>query len=249
MSMQNQQNNKYFFIEKKEGETPLEVLEKYKIDNPDYSDIKMTYAGRLDPMACGKLLVLFGEECKKKDEYLGLDKEYEFEVMFGVSTDTYDILGFVDESGETKIDEESIKSVLNEFEVKFMQDYPAYSSKTVDGKPLFQYARDGDSASIPQKEVEIYNLEFLGFEKKLVKYLEKEILERIKKVKGDFRQEETMQKWKEFFEKHKDKEFCFAKFRTKVSSGTYIRSLSHRMGDRLGTKALAYKIKRTKIYI
>jgi len=55
----------------------------------------MTYAGRLDPLAEGLLLVLTGEECKNKEKYLGLDKEYEVDVLFGFATDTYDILGKV----------------------------------------------------------------------------------------------------------------------------------------------------------
>lgn len=80
---------------KNRGETPLECLERFKKDNPEYRDEKMTYAGRLDPLAEGLLLVLVGEECKNKEKYLGLDKEYEVDILFGFSTDTYDILGKV----------------------------------------------------------------------------------------------------------------------------------------------------------
>ena len=53
----------------------------------------MTYAGRLDPMASGLLIVLAGEETKNKEKYLNLDKEYLFEVLFGFKTVTYDFLG------------------------------------------------------------------------------------------------------------------------------------------------------------
>jgi len=55
----------------------------------------LTYAGRLDPMAEGVLIILVGDECKKKQKYLGLDKEYEIEVLFGLETDTQDILGVI----------------------------------------------------------------------------------------------------------------------------------------------------------
>ena len=75
---------------KEVGETPLERLERFKKDNSEYANEKMTYAGRLDPMAEGVLIVLVGEECLNKEKYLGLDKEYEFEVLFGFRTDTYE---------------------------------------------------------------------------------------------------------------------------------------------------------------
>ena len=57
---------KVLIFNKKEGETPLEVLDKFRAKNKIYQDIKMTYAGRLDPMASGILLVVAGEEIKKK---------------------------------------------------------------------------------------------------------------------------------------------------------------------------------------
>lgn len=81
---------------KKVGETPLECLGRWVKQNPKYENMKMTYAGRLDPMAEGELLVLVGEECYEKEKYLGLDKEYEFDILFGFGTDTYDILGLTD---------------------------------------------------------------------------------------------------------------------------------------------------------
>ena len=89
---------KRVIIYKKVGETPLEALENFRTKRLDeghveYRNIPMTYAGRLDPMAEGDLLILIGEECKKKDAYLGLDKEYEVEVLFGIETDTHDVLG------------------------------------------------------------------------------------------------------------------------------------------------------------
>src|SRR3989344_9613864 len=85
-------------LNKKEGETPLEALENFRPRNKEYKDIKMTYAGRLDPMASGLLLVLVGKEIKNKEKYLALNKEYDFKILFGFATDTYDILGRVTHS-------------------------------------------------------------------------------------------------------------------------------------------------------
>src|SRR3989344_2406007 len=76
---------------KPRGETPLErlsnFLRKEKIKE------KAAYMGRLDPMAEGVLLIATGDDIKKREEFLNLDKEYEFSALFGFSTDTYDILG------------------------------------------------------------------------------------------------------------------------------------------------------------
>lgn len=78
------------------GETPLECLERARLSNCIAENMPMTYAGRLDSLATGKLLILVGEECKDKEKYLGLDKEYEIEVIFGVGTDTCDALGLIE---------------------------------------------------------------------------------------------------------------------------------------------------------
>lgn len=132
---------------KNSGETPLECLERFKKDNPEYKDEKMTYAGRLDPLAEGLLLVLVGEECKNKEKYLGLDKEYEVDVLFGFATDTYDLLGKVtsclcEEQSDvaTQVNEsrllhfvrnDTTNELLNSFVGRFSQKYPLYSSKNI----------------------------------------------------------------------------------------------------------------------
>ena len=63
------------------GETPLECLERVRLEYGKAPEVPMTYAGRLDPMAEGLLLVLSGKELQNKDKYLGLPKTYEFEVL------------------------------------------------------------------------------------------------------------------------------------------------------------------------
>ncbi len=66
--------NNLIIAYKELGETPLECLERMRIKHNIGQNTPMTYAGRLDPMADGLLIVLVGEECKKKDTYLGLNK-------------------------------------------------------------------------------------------------------------------------------------------------------------------------------
>lgn len=238
-------------LNKKEGETPLECIDRFRQKHKAYQKEKMTYAGRLDPMASGFLLVLIGEGVYKKEKYLKLNKEYRFEVLFGVSTDTYDILGKVLESSNLSFSRLDLIQKINDnlkfFRGRFIQKYPIYSSKTVKGKNLFQYARNGDTVEIPEREVEVKNLRFLGLRKIYTVGLLKNIQKRIYKVRGDFRQDEILKTWHEHLSGNKKTSFFIASFNIKCSSGTYVRSISYSLGQKLGIPSLAFSIKRTKI--
>jgi len=232
-------------IYKKLGETPLEALGRLRLSVPEYGDLPMTYAGRLDPMAEGKLLVLVGEECKKKDEYLGMDKEYEFEMLFGFKTDSYDLLGISSPGNFIKEDLISeLAGILENKKGKFTQKYPPFSSKTVGGVPLFQKTKDGDDFDLPEREVEIYEISFLGFREIKGADLLKEIKRRINLVHGDFRQEEIIKKWEEDLTGREDEIFQIAKAKMSCSSGTYVRSLV----NGFSFPAVTFSIKRTKIF-
>ena len=87
-------------LDKKIGETPLECLERFRRDHLEYQSVKMTYAGRLDPMASGVLVVLAGDMVHRKEEFLGMEKMYEAVIVVGLGTDTFDGLGVVGEVGD-----------------------------------------------------------------------------------------------------------------------------------------------------
>ncbi|MDD5357518.1 MAG: hypothetical protein PHS53_05265 [Candidatus Pacebacteria bacterium] len=233
---------------KRRGETPLEALERLRKERPEFSGEKMTYAGRLDPLAEGVLIVLVGEECKEKEKYLGLPKEYEVDVLIGIETDTYDLLGKVTKVGEGTVDE-NFEKLLKIFVGKHTQSYPPFSSKTVGGKPLFALAKSGelDEIEIPTKEIEIYSIKLLEkYEISVGNFLLK-ISDDISRVKGDFRQKEILELWQKTLSKLPDQNFPVIKIRVSCSSGTYMRSLAQKLGRKLGTGALALNIVRTKV--
>ncbi len=239
----------FFLINKKEGETPLEALEVFRNKNKISKNIPMTYAGRLDPMASGVLILLVGEECKNKDKYLNLDKEYEFQVLFGFATDTYDILGKVisTKGNPSEINDldKLIKKNIKNFKGKRIQKYPIYSSKTVEGKPLFSYAREGKEIEIPEREVYIKSLNYLGLKKISAKSLLNKINTRVGKVKGDFRQKEILKLWDKNL--NLNNSFYIADFKVKCTSGTYVRTIANDLGENIGIPALAYSINRIKV--
>ncbi len=237
-------------LDKKRGETPLECLNRFKKDNPEYKDDKMTYAGRLDPLASGLLLVLVGEECKNKEKYLGLNKEYEVDVLFGFATDSYDVLGkVVNVIDDLVVVDVNYKKILTNFLGKFSQKYPAFSSKTVGGEPLFALAKSGGISEdeIPTKDVEIKSIELLNERSISKSDLEKFVKDSIALVSGDFRQEEILEFWNEAIKNTGQKEFKVISIRVSCTSGTYMRSLANEIGKKVAVPALALNIKRTKV--
>ena len=234
---------------KNRGETPLECLERFKKDNLEYANEKMTYAGRLDPLAEGLLLVLVGEECKNKEKYLGYDKEYEVDVFFGFATDTYDVLGKVLSAKDYSKNEIPNENLLKSFVGKFSQKYPPFSSKTIKGKTLFSLFKSGElkDEEIPEKEVEIKSIELIGQKTIKKDELEKYIQDSIALVKGDFRQNEILKIWEGQLSQTNMDEFNILSIKVNCTSGTYMRSLANSIGEKLGVPAIALNIKRIKV--
>lgn len=232
------------------GETPLERIERFRDENPEYGEMKLSYAGRLDPMAEGVMLILIGDENKEREKHLKYSKEYTFKVLFGFATDSYDLLGFLQgRYKDKKINEGELKKILKNFKGDIVQEYPPYSSKTVKGKPLYKYAQEGKLGTIklPKHEITIFDIKLLNFKEITASDLRKYIIENVLKVKGDFRQKETLNKWGRQLDKLPSETFVLAKFNAYCSSGTYIRTIARDMGKKMGTKALAYSIKREDI--
>lgn len=232
--------------------TPLQLIDRLRKQYPKYENVKLGYAGRLDPMAEGLVLVLVGEENKKRKSYEDLPKEYECEVLFGMATDTYDILGKITKSQTNYIQENvesSIKMLLPTFIGKHQQPYPPYSSQPVHGKPLYYWARENklNEITIPTKEIEMYTVELLSQTKIQTKDLQIMITDRIEKVVGNFRQDEILALWHTFCKQNAEKTFSIFRFRISCSSGTYIRSFANTLGKKIQIPAIALSIKRTKI--
>lgn len=237
-------------IHKFEGETPLETIKRFMSNNPDYSKTKLGYAGRLDPMAKGLLLLLADEENLHRKNYERLPKTYRFEVLLGVATDSYDILGLITQSKLGPLfSADKLDKTAQTFVGSFNQPYPPYSAPRIRGKPLFWWARENrlNEITIPSKQIEIYNIHFESLSSKSADELQKEIPHRISKVKGTFRQKEILHKWNAFLNENSQNNFQLATLTANCSSGTYIRSISNELGLKLGIPSLAYTIERTSI--
>lgn len=230
--------------------TPLELIEKFRLDNPLYKDSKLGYAGRLDPMAEGLLLILVGDENKKKKAYEKLKKTYEFSVLFGVKTDTYDILGLAQKNfyhGWEEKDGDKLKKYLKELKKTRLQKYPPFSSRTVNGVPLYKLARENklSQVEIPTHKIRIYTIKLTKTSHISSKSLMENIEQRVGSVQGDFRQEKILATWREVL--GQPMIFTIKHFEINVTSGTYIREIANQMGEYIGKQSLALSIKRTRL--
>jgi len=247
-------NDKVIKVYKQCGYTPLECINNLKKEHENLKLLPMTYAGRLDPLAEGLLLILVGDECLKKDEYLNLPKVYEVDVLFGFATDTYDVMGLITKSNISDIlDNENIserlEKILPEFIGNIKQSYPPYSSRPVKGKPLFMWARENklDDIEIPTHDVNVSNIEILEEREISGKDLLEKIKEDISRVSGDFRQKEILSRWEtNLYNKYEEK-YPIIKLKISCGSGVYVRVIANEIGEKLGLPALALKIVRTKI--
>jgi tRNA pseudouridine55 synthase len=228
------------------GETPLECLLRFKADNPQYKDVKMTYLGRLDPMAEGVLLVLAGNT-KDREKYLALDKTYEFEVLWGIGNDTHDILGLVKAGKFPHKLETKMSSLLKKIQSKTTQIYPLFSSKSFGGDFLKARDQNIESHELPEKRIKIFSFEHIHTRAITGKEIIEEVEKRIGLVQGDFRQKEVISSWRNLLWPQLNETYLVSKFKADVSSGTYIRALAHEMGELLGTRALAWSIKRIRV--
>lgn len=238
---------------KKRGETPLECINRFRGVFPEYQNIKMTYLGRLDPMAEGVLLVGTEEETKeeRRKQLFGLNKDYEFSAIFGFKTDTYDCLGKITHpltppltlrEGEThtktNISAFDLVKICKIYEGQREQEYPKYSSKIISSQ---------EKTSSEKKIITIYKLQFKNLEKINSKELFGKLLMEISKIKGDFRQIEILEMWKDALIRKDFFDIQTAHFFASVSSGTYIRSVVNNIGNTLGCGATTLSIRRTRV--
>ncbi|XKT74391.1 MAG: hypothetical protein ACJKTH_03480 [Patescibacteria group bacterium UBA2163] len=242
------------------GETPLEVLERYRAEANLDDEVPLAYAGRLDPMAEGKLLILVGDECKKQERYFNLDKAYEFRVLFGFKSDSGDVLGLAEPSPHipdfTPVELKNTLSTLigdQEF------PYPRFSAKTVDGKPLHEWTLEErlHEITIPTKRSTIYHLALKELvmlpadtvQETIFKKINSfpEVLDPRKALGQDFRRTETRARWSELFTGSTITHYPVATVYCEASSGTYMRTLAEEIAKRLETNGLAFSITRTKI--
>lgn len=165
---------------------------------------KIGHTGTLDPIASGVLVCVCGKYTKLVNDLTSLDKEYIATIKLGIKTDTLDTKGTIIEEKNVNVTLDDIKKVFNNFPKSYNQTVPKYSAVKINGKKLYEYARNNIDIKLPVRKVEIYSLELLDFDGTSIT------------------------------------------FKTKVSKGTYIRSLIEDICNDLNTIGTMSNLIRTK---
>jgi tRNA pseudouridine55 synthase len=124
---------------------------------------KIGHTGTLDPIAEGVLVICLGKYTKLCDLLTSKYKEYIATIKLGIKTDTSDITGTVIEEKDFNITKEQIIEVLNSFKGESLQQVPIYSAVKVNGKKLYEYAREGKEVELPTRNINITSIELISF--------------------------------------------------------------------------------------
>jgi tRNA pseudouridine55 synthase len=132
---------------------------------------KIGHAGTLDPLATGLLILCTGKMTKKIDEFQGMEKEYEGELVLGKTTPSFDLETEVNcEKDISGISKEMILSKTKEFIGNIIQVPPVFSAIKIGGERLYKKARRGEEVKIMPREVFIRKFEITSIELPIVKF-------------------------------------------------------------------------------
>ena len=125
---------------------------------------KAGHTGTLDPFATGLLLCCMGRATKISGAMLNADKTYRATLQFGEETDSGDLTGNVVATAAPgfTVTEQALRDALSRFRARSRQIPPMYSALKRDGKPLYEYARQGIELERPPRQVTIYRIELLS---------------------------------------------------------------------------------------
>lgn len=173
--------------------------------NKKFNTKSIGHTGTIDPIAEGVLVCLIGKYTKLTDILINHDKEYIASFKLGILTDTLDITGKILKEEKINLTKEEIQKTILSFKGTYNQEVPIYSAVKINGKKLYEYARNNEEITLPKREVNIYDIELLNIDNDIIT------------------------------------------IKTKVSKGTYIRSLIRDIGLKLNTNATMTKLIRTKL--
>ena len=134
---------------------------------------KIGHTGTLDPIATGVLVLCIGKATKLVELITSYDKEYEAEVILGIKTDTKDITGKILKEEKAIISKENIEKCLKQMIGTYNQTVPIYSAVKINGKKLYEYARNNEEIELPKRKVTIKELKLISditYEKEKTKF-------------------------------------------------------------------------------
>ncbi|KZT11317.1 pseudouridylate synthase 4 [Laetiporus sulphureus 93-53] len=217
---------------------------------------KIGQGGTLDPLADGVLVVGIGKGTKRLGEFLDCVKEYRTTCLLGCETDTYDSEGAqVRVAPWRHITPEKVEEALKDFTGEIMQAPPIFSALKMDGRPLYEYARNGIPLPRPieKRKVTVHSLELVEWkgsdhtfqwpEKKFTEEQKHAVEAALKGAEQDVKIEDEPDSETDISADLAPAAFVL---RMRVSGGTYVRSIVHDLGHALGSAAHVVTLTRTR---
>lgn len=127
---------------------------------------KVGHTGTLDPLATGVLVVTVGEATKISELLTSSFKEYIADIELGTETDTLDITGNILKEETVFKTKEEIENILSSMIGSYDQEVPIYSAVKINGKKLYEYAREKEEVELPKRKVEVKEIELLNYRQK-----------------------------------------------------------------------------------
>ena len=158
--------NGILIVNKSDGFTSRDVVNKL---SKVFNTKKIGHTGTLDPIAKGVLVVVLGKYTKLCEDLTQTYKEYIATFKLGILTDTLDITGNVIDEKSVNVSEEEIRNVISSYKCIYNQEVPIYSSVKINGRKLYEYARNGEEVTLPKREVDIKSIEVLEINKDIIK--------------------------------------------------------------------------------
>ena len=149
-----------FLLDKPQGMSSNDIMQKVK---RIFQANKAGHTGALDPLATGMLPICLGEATKFSQFLLDADKRYLVTAKLGERTDTSDAEGQVVETREVKVKTPEILTALEQFRGNILQMPTMFSALKHNGKPLYEYARQGITVEREARPITIFELNFIEY--------------------------------------------------------------------------------------
>lgn len=156
MTTPSKKYNGLLLVDKSPGMTSHDIVAQAR---KIFQTKEVGHSGTLDPMASGLMVLLLGEATKLSNYITDGDKAYVVDVRFGIETDTLDTTGTILQEKLVLKSQEEILKIALDFSGEFELPIPMYSAKKIDGKKMYEYAREGVAIEIPQKKMKFWNVQ------------------------------------------------------------------------------------------
>jgi len=234
---------------KNTGETTGELSNRLK---EQYHWNKAAICGKLDPMARGLVAVLSNENTKLMDTFLNTCKEYEFNIVDGISTDSDDVLGMHKVITNIR-HKELIEQYMDNLHYKQSQNFHHFSAKRLNklgkNKPLWYWYKAGllNNDEIPSKPVSVFKVVKISeYTSPVLQYRDIAVSNVQTLNSNKFNKENILKSWSQI-EDYNIKPLHIYKYKICVSSGFYVRMIAKELNE-LGVNCHIYDINRTNIY-